>query len=157
MERALRQRRWRPVLLIDAGVPGDIDPAVGALDGAFLYTLDDLERVAMAGRSTRGAAAGAAWRIVDEDVISWRRAEAARDAVPAITALWARFDAMRAEILDDAPDADAQAATRQLINRLLHQPSRTMRALAEEEGESRELQDAERLLARLFNLGGRKE
>jgi glutamyl-tRNA reductase len=126
-----------------------------------LYTLDDLERVAMEGRSTRGAAAGAAWRIVDEDVIAWRRAESARDAAPAITALRAQFDAMRAEILDDAPDADAQAATRQLINRLLHQPSRTMRALAQEAAEdagaSRELQDAERLLARLFNLGGREE
>lgn len=155
MERALRQRRWRPVLLIDAGVPGDIDPAVGALDGAFLYTLDDLERVAMEGRSTRGAAAGAAWRIVDEEVASWRRAEAGRDAAPAIIALRARFEAMRAELLADAPDADAETATRQLINRLLHQPSRAMRSLAEDadNARTRDLRAADRLLRRLFDFG----
>ena len=155
MERALRQRRWRPVLLIDAGVPGDIDPAVGALDGAFLYTLDDLERVVMEGRSTRGAAAGAAWKIVDEEVASWRRAEAGRDAVPAITALRAQFEAVRAELLADAPDADAEAATRQLINRLLHQPSHAMRSLAVEADDAwtRDLREADRLLRRLFDLG----
>ncbi|PPR26145.1 MAG: Glutamyl-tRNA reductase [Alphaproteobacteria bacterium MarineAlpha10_Bin3] len=157
MEGALRRRRWRPVLLIDAGVPGDIDPAVGALDGAFLYTLDDLERVAMEGRSTRGAAAGTAWRIVDEEVASWRRAEAARDAAPAITALRTRFEAVRAEILDDTPDADARDATRQLINRLLHQPSRAMRSFAEQADEMQELQEADRLLRRLFDLGGRED
>jgi glutamyl-tRNA reductase len=144
-------------LLIDAGVPGDIDPAVGALDGAFLYTLDDLERVAMEGRSTRGAAAGTAWRIVDEEVASWRRAEAARDAAPAITALRTRFEAVRAEILDDTPDADARDATRQLINRLLHQPSRAMRSFAEQADEMQELQEADRLLRRLFDLGGRED
>lgn len=151
MEQALRRRRWRPVLLIDAGVPGDIDPAVGALDGAFLYTLDDLERVAMEGRSIRGAAAGAAWRLVDEAVATWRRAAAGRDAAPAITALRARFEAVRAELLADAPDADAEEATRQLINRLLHRPSRAMRSLAEET--DARVQDADRLLRRLFDLG----
>ncbi len=155
MERALRRRRWRPVLLIDAGVPGDIDPAVGDLDGAFLYTLDDLERVAMEGRATRGAAAGEAWRIVDEAVASWRRAEAGLDAVPAITALRDRFEAARGEILADAPNADAKEATRQLINRLLHRPSRAMRSIAEEADVS--MQDADRLLRRLFDLGGCEE
>lgn len=155
MEQALRRRRWRPVLLIDAGVPGDIDPAVGALDGAFLYTLDDLERVAMEGRSTRSTAAGAAWRIIDEAVATWRRAAAGRDAAPAITALRARFEAVRAELLADAPDADAEEATRQLINRLLHRPSRAMRSLAEET--DARVQDADRLLRRLFDLGERDD
>ena len=61
MEQALVARRRRPVLLIDAGVPGDIDPGVDNLEGAFLFSLDDLERVAMEGRSTRGAAAS--WKV----------------------------------------------------------------------------------------------
>ena len=109
----------------------------------------------MEGRSTRGAAAGAAWRIVDEEVASWRRAEAGRGAAPAITALRARFEAMRVELLADAPDADAETATRQLINRLLHQPSRAMRSLAEDadNARTRDLRAADRLLRRLFDLG----
>jgi len=40
---ALRARKRRPILLIDSGVPGDMDARIGDLDDAFLYTLDDLE------------------------------------------------------------------------------------------------------------------
>ncbi|MEX2616879.1 MAG: glutamyl-tRNA reductase [Alphaproteobacteria bacterium] len=156
MRRALRRRRFRPVLLIDAGVPGDIDPAVGDLDGAFLYTLDDLERVAMEGRSTRGAASAAAWAIVDQEVESWRRAHAGRDAVPAIVALRDRFEALRREILKEAPDADAVETTRRLIGRLLHDPSRAMREMASGSGEM-DLKVAEQVLRQIFRLDDRDD
>jgi glutamyl-tRNA reductase len=159
MERALVQRRRRPVLLIDAGVPGDVDPGVGDLEGAFLFTLDDLERVAMQGRSTRGAAASAAWDIVDEEVGAWRRSRAGRDAVPAIVALRAHFETAREELLSAEPAADAAEATRMLINRLLHDPSRAMREIAETEAgsQSNYYTAAEQLLRRLFSLGSKED
>ena len=50
MERVLRRRRHRPVFVIDLGVPSDIDLGIEAVDGAFRYDLDDLERTAMSGR-----------------------------------------------------------------------------------------------------------
>lgn len=153
MEPALAARRRRPVLLIDAGVPGDIDPAVGDLEGAFLFSLDDLERVAMEGRSTRGTAARAAWDIVDEEVETWRRNRAARTAAPAIVDLRAHFEAARAALLDDNPGLDAPEATRMLINRLLHEPSRAMRTIAETDRSRGDLAKSERLLRRLFGLG----
>lgn len=159
MEAALVQRRRRPVLLIDAGVPGDIDPGIGDLEGAFLFTLDDLERVAMEGRSTRGTAAKAAWDIVDQEVEAWRKSLAGRDAVPAIVALRAHFEATRDALLDAEPDVDAAEATRILINRLLHEPSRTMRNIAETDsvGDRTLLTSAEQLLHRLFGLGSRED
>ncbi|MEE8446009.1 MAG: glutamyl-tRNA reductase, partial [Alphaproteobacteria bacterium] len=73
VERALKRRRRRPILLIDGGAPGDVDPAVDRLDGAFLYTLDDLERIAHEGRATREEASSAAWEIVDAEAAAWRR------------------------------------------------------------------------------------
>lgn len=156
MRHALRRRRFRPVLLIDAGVPGDVDPAVGDLDGAFLYTLDDLERVAMEGRSTRGAAAAAAWNIVDQEVELWRRAHAGRNAAPAIVAMRDHFEALRREILKESPDADAAEATRRLIGRLLHEPSRAMRELASGGGEM-DLKAAEQVLRQIFRLDERDD
>ena len=153
MYQALRQRRYRPVLLIDAGVPGDIDPATGELDGAFLYTLDDLERVAMEGRSTRTEASGAAWDIIDQEVEAWRRAHASRDAVPAIVALRTRFEALQAEILQASPDADAAEVSRRLINRLLHEPSNAIRDIAADGDKSMDMEMADRLLRQLFRLG----
>jgi glutamyl-tRNA reductase len=146
-------------LLIDAGVPGDVDPGVGDLEGAFLFTLDDLERVAMEGRSTRGAAADSAWDIVDQEVAAWRRNRAARDAVPAIVALRKHFEATREELLAAEPNADAEAATRMLINKLLHEPSRAMREIAETESGNRAnyVATAEQLMRRLFNLGAKED
>ena len=38
-------------------MPADVEPAVDRLDDVFRYELDDLERAAMQGRSTRAAAA----------------------------------------------------------------------------------------------------
>lgn len=50
---ALKARKRKPIFLIDAGIPGDVEPAVADIDGAFLYDLNDLEQVAMEGRASR--------------------------------------------------------------------------------------------------------
>lgn len=126
---ALRQRRHRPVLVVDAGIPGDVEPAVNRIDEAFLYDINDLEQVAMAGRANREAEAQAAWRIVDAEVAAFLHGRAERAAAPALTRLRAHFETIRAGVLDDA-GSDAERATRLLVNRLLHGPSRAMRALA---------------------------
>ncbi|MFQ5954773.1 MAG: glutamyl-tRNA reductase [Kiloniellales bacterium] len=156
MRETLRRRRRRPVLLIDAAIPGDVEPAVNDLDGAFLYDLDDLERVALAGRVSREAAAEAAWSIIDEEVAAWRDGQAERGAVPAITALRRHFEAVRTEVLAGAKDADAAQATRLLIGRLLHRPTEVLRRRATRR-QPGEAADTERLLRRLFGLDGEED
>jgi glutamyl-tRNA reductase len=146
---ALRARRRRPILFIDAAVPCDVVPDVASLDGAFLYDLDDLERLALEGRAGRSAAAAQAWAINDSAAAALRAARAARQAVPALVALRRRFEVARAEVLANGGDVDAAEATRLLINRLLHDPSQALRRLAAEGGEG---PAAEALLRRLFEL-----
>lgn len=154
-ERALRRRRRRPILLIDGGVPGDIDPAVDRLDGAFLYTLDDLERLAREGMATREEASSAAWDIVNAEAAAWRRSRIERGAAPALVALRRHFEAVRDEIVAAGPDMDAAEATRRLVNRLLHGPSEALRGLAATGGEDwRDPAALTRLLERLFGLDG---
>ncbi len=46
LERLLRSRSGRSLLLIDIAVPRDIDPAVKLMDGVFLADVDDLQAVA---------------------------------------------------------------------------------------------------------------
>jgi glutamyl-tRNA reductase len=152
MEQALRRRKRRPVLILDGGVPADVEPAVHDLDGAFVYTLDDLEQVAREGRANREAAAAEAWKIVEAEADGWRRSRAERDAVPTLVSLRNRFEAMRDEILAADPNADAAEATRRLVNRLLHRPSEALRELAAESGDEAEKQAAARMVARLFGL-----
>jgi glutamyl-tRNA reductase len=154
---ALKQRRREPIYFIDTALPGDIDPAVGALDGAFVFNLTDLERVARQGRATREAATAAAWRILGDEIAGFQRRRAERAAGPSVAALRRRFEDLRAEVLADSR-LDAAAATRLLINRLLHDPSEVLRQAAAEAAAPGEATgaaseaDLETALNRLFRL-----
>ncbi|MCG8508496.1 MAG: glutamyl-tRNA reductase [Rhodospirillales bacterium] len=157
---ALRARRRKPVYLVDAGLPGDVDPAVNRLDGAFLYDLNDLEHVALQGRANREAESKEAWRIIDAEVAAFLHGRAEREAVPALSRLRAHFQDIRDQVLSDAGD-DAERATRLLVNRLLHGPSRAMREIAGRSSHdddrsgppaADDLAEAERLLNRLFGV-----
>lgn len=147
---ALKARRRRPILLVDAGVPGDIDPAVNDLYDAFIYTLDDLERLAMEGRRQRGDATNEAWAIIDTALANYRQHQQSLAASPLITDLRARFEAERQEILAVADGADAAEVTRRLINRLLHQPSVTLKQAAGDPA-------TEQVVRRLFDLPKNEE
>jgi glutamyl-tRNA reductase len=146
---ALRKRRQKPIFLIDTALPGDVDAAINRIEGAFLYDLADLERIATEGRASRELAARHAWAIVDEEAAAYQQNRAARAAAPAIALLRAQLDALREEALKES-GGDAEKATRLLVNRLLHAPSEALRDLAAGAGD---WDKAERLLRQLFRLG----
>ena len=154
---ALGRRRRRPMLFLDAAIPSDVDPAVNDLDGAFVYSLDDLERIALEGRSQRGEAAAEAESVVAEEVARFARAAAARAAVPTLAALREHFERVRRSVLDDLglDDPAADEATRRLMNRLLHRPSETLRHLASLEDPA--TREAESTVRRLFGIDDDKE
>jgi glutamyl-tRNA reductase len=127
---AVKARRRAPMLFIDLAVPGDIDPRVNKVDDAFLYGLDDLERLAMHGRHEREVASKAAWRIIDDAVAVFARDNGARAAAPALAALTMHFEAERERLLAEQPGLDAAEATRRLVNRLLHRPLSALRDAA---------------------------
>tara|TARA_B100000676_G_scaffold313514_1_gene395919 strand:+ start:9870 stop:11144 length:1275 start_codon:yes stop_codon:yes gene_type:complete len=151
VDEALRGRRHRPMLFLDGGIPNDIEPSVHDLDDAFVYTLDDLERVAQQGRMQRELVAQEAWAIVDEEVARWKAGRAVLRVTPAVVALRAHFEDLRLTILTERPHADAAEATQLLINRLLHSPSAALRELAEQ-GDTSPMMDV--FVRRLFALDG---
>lgn len=154
MSRALKRRRQRPIFLMDAAVPGDVEPAVEDLEPVFVYDLGDLERVAQEGHARREAAALAAWRIVEAELDAFQRRQSGRAAAPALSALSEHLEAVRAEVLANGK-LDAEAATRQLVRRLLHEPSEALRAAADSDEAARA--ELEHSLKRLFGLGPRRD
>ncbi len=148
VEDALRRRRRKPILLVDTSVPADIDIDVAKLDGAFLYSLDDLEALAAHGRAGREQASREAWALLEAALERYDRQKASRAAVPAIIALRQHFENLRAEILEGyAEDGEAAKATRSLVQRLLHHPSLVLADLAVE-GQGA---DSAALLGRLWD------
>lgn len=104
---AVARRRHKPIFLIDAGIPGDIDPAVEAIEDAFVYTLDDLERLARERRSRHKGDAEAALALTD----------AAADAFAAGDPVMAALERARADALRSA-GGDADTATRLLLDKV---------------------------------------
>ncbi len=56
LEQLNRQRKNRPLFLIDLGLPRNIDPSCAAVDDVYLYNLDDLAKIAEDNLSERRAA-----------------------------------------------------------------------------------------------------
>ena len=154
MADALRARRGVPIALFDCGTPEDTDPAIDAMDDAFRYTLGDIERLARQGKFGREEQADTARRMVDEAVVAFQKTLAAQDGVPGLVALRQNFETARKLILERHRHADAEEATRLLVNHLLHRPSAVLRDVAAEGGVA-DLKDTitvNRVLARLFDL-----
>jgi glutamyl-tRNA reductase len=127
---AIRARRRKPIFIVDLAVPADVDPAVERIDDAFLYDLEDLERLALEGKTGRQTAIAEAERIIDQAVADFVGDLAARDATPLITELREAIERERQKLLRDKPAANADEATRLLAGRLLHRPSEALRELA---------------------------
>jgi glutamyl-tRNA reductase len=88
----MRGRAERPLVVVDIALPRDIDPAVGEVEGIFLYDLDDLEKVVQHNAGEREAAAIEAQKIVAEEACGFRRKLLAERVVPTIVALRTRLD-----------------------------------------------------------------
>jgi glutamyl-tRNA reductase len=134
---SLRARRGRPVLFVDLAVPRDVDPALAAIDGCFVYDVDDLEAVVSSSLEGRRAEAVHAERIVAAEAERFRAWQASLTVVPAIASLRARAEEIRAaelarveSRLGRLPEGDravVDTVTAQIVNKLLHLPTVRMK------------------------------
>jgi glutamyl-tRNA reductase len=128
-------RRRTPLFFIDIAVPRDLDPALGALGGCFLYDIDDLEAVVAETLAGRRAEAERAEQLVAEEADRFRSWRASLDVVPAIASLRARAEEIRtAELakvrVSDDERRTLESVTQQILNKLLHLPTVRMKEAA---------------------------
>ncbi|MAH83096.1 MAG: glutamyl-tRNA reductase [Rhodospirillaceae bacterium TMED8] len=140
----VRRRRYHPVFIADLAVPGDVEAAAHRIDGAFLYDIQDLERLASASQAQRRIEAEAGENIVMEEVASYLGARTARAAVPQLNSFRGWAEHLRIQVMAEAPD-DAERATHLLLNRFLHDPSIALKNAARV-GDRRMLEQALRQL-----------
>jgi len=139
VERALKARRNQPMLMVDIAVPRDIEPEVGKLANAYLYSVDDLHSIIQNNLAQRKAAAVQAESIVEQEssnFMAWLRSQG---AVEIIRDYRSRADLVRADMEAKALAAIAQGADVQsvihdlahkLTNRLIHAPTRSLQQAA---------------------------
>jgi glutamyl-tRNA reductase len=135
-----RNRRGRQLLLIDLAVPRDLDPEIHALDGCFLYDIDDLQAIVAETLAGRRSEAERAETIVAAEAEKFHEWQASLDVVPAIASLRAHAEEIRESELRKAEavlgrlDASERSAveslTAQIVNKLLHLPTVRMKQAA---------------------------
>jgi glutamyl-tRNA reductase len=91
-ERIAKERKNRPMCLVDIAVPRDIDPAVRQVEGMFLFDIDDLQQAVRRNEGEREAAAAEAEKIILAEANGFRRKLMAERVVPTIVALRGRLD-----------------------------------------------------------------
>ena len=129
VERAVKQRKRRPMFMIDLAVPRDIEPDVKALPDIYLYTVDDLAQVVQSGKDSRQAAVAEAEVIIDAGVQNFMAWLQQRGTVPLIQQLnaqaeeWRSLEINRAKKLlakGESIDSVLEALARGMSQKMLH-------------------------------------
>jgi glutamyl-tRNA reductase len=132
VERALKQRKHKPIFMVDIAVPRDIEPEVGELDDVYLYTVDDLHEVIAENLKSRQGAAQAAEELVAIGAQDFMQRLRELAAVDVLRAYRQQAERLRDEelskalrLLNNGSSAEDVLAllARGLTNKLLHAPS----------------------------------
>ncbi len=137
VEKALKQRRHQPMLLVDIAVPRDIEAEVAELDDAFLYTVDDLQSIIEQNMASRREAAEQAEIIAEQEshlFMEWIRS---LESVDSIREYRSKSLAIKDELVERAINKLAQGGdseqlllelANKLTNKLIHAPTQALTA-----------------------------
>jgi glutamyl-tRNA reductase len=138
----MQRRRNRPMFFIDIAVPRDVDPAMGDLEGIFVYDIDDLQAVAAQHLAERSREASDAETLIAGEVERFHQRQRTVNVAPAIVALQRQAEEIRqAELrrvqarlggLSAEQIAAVEALTRGLVNKFLHPPMQALKQAARE-------------------------
>jgi len=132
VERALKQRKRKPIFMVDIAVPRDIEPEISKLDDIYLYTVDDLQSVIEENQRSRQTAALQADEIILTETRHFMDWMLSLDAVSTIQALRANIQTSQEELLAKAkqrldqgedPHQVVEALARSLSQKFTHTPS----------------------------------
>ncbi|MDW7710054.1 MAG: glutamyl-tRNA reductase [Deferrisomatales bacterium] len=157
---AMKERRQKPMFLIDIAVPRDIDPRINDLPNVYLYDVDDLQGVVDANKKERAKEAEKAEQVVAEEVaafLSWLKT---LEVAPTIRDLRERFDAIRRSELEKTLKAFGEGLTEKqrrsleamgqaIVNKILHEPSMYLKRQADDAA----LEGSVETVRQLFGLG----
>ena len=136
VERALRQRKHKPLLLIDLAVPRDIEAEVAEVADAYLYSVDDISDVIEDGQKSRADAAAQAESIIERGVEGYLKQLRSLNAVATLRAFREKANTIRElevqraiNALQKGESADKvlESLARGITNKLTHSPSVQMK------------------------------
>lgn len=142
VERAIKDRRHKPIFLVDLAVPRDIEGEVSELEDAFLYTVDDLQHIVEQNLASRQNAAMEAEKIIAQQVqhyLDWSQAQSSIDVLKEFRQQSEQQrNKLQTRALNQlAEGKDAEQVIIELANKLtnglMHAPTRALKLAAQKQ------------------------
>ena len=158
VKKCLLNRKGNPMFFIDIAVPRDIDPEINKLHGTFCYDIDDLQTIVSQNQEERKKQSIKAEEIIEEELSKLEIWFRSLSAVPTIRSLRKAFHSTaeeelqkvfrRIKNLPESERKEIEQFVHRLVNKLLHDPSRNLKQLAQEEDSHLHMES----IAKLFDL-----
>ena len=145
MQRVMKERRNRPVFIIDISVPRNIDPEINNIDNVYLYDVDDLQGVVdenIVGRKKEAAKAEA---IIEEEIETFHKWMSSLDSLPTVVALRNKAEEIKKEELErlinklsglgEKERKAIEQMASAIVNKLIHPPTVAIKEDSEDRDE----------------------
>jgi len=133
VEKAIHERKNKPIFFIDIAVPRDIEPDVNDLENVYLYDIDDLHVVVSANMKEREKEADNAMNFISQEVTKFNNWVGTLDAVPTIVEIRKKAENIRMQEIEKTLkkishlSEDDKKLLRQMsssmVNKILHKPT----------------------------------
>lgn len=140
LEPIQKNRKGRPLFLVDIAVPRDLDPKISELDSVFLYDIDDLQHIVDENLASRKVAAETIEIMLEAEIVAFNEWLQTLGVVPVITVLRKKALAIQADTMESIerkmPDLTTREKkvlnkhTKSIINQLLKEPVTQAKELA---------------------------
>ncbi|MFL6200761.1 MAG: glutamyl-tRNA reductase [Thermoanaerobaculia bacterium] len=160
LKEAMKARPTSPLLVVDLGVPRNVEPAAGKIENLFLHTIDSLEHLIQRNLKKRKEEVPRVQEIIEEELTQFRAWYRNLEAEPVVAQIQKQAERIRqqevAAVLSRFPaetHGDLERLTRSLVRKILHHPSAHLRG-HHSEGEGTARHDLSRLhlVRELFHL-----
>ncbi|MBI5117707.1 glutamyl-tRNA reductase [Candidatus Poribacteria bacterium] len=158
LPQVLRARRNKPILLIDIAVPRDIHPDVEDIDNVYLYNIDDLQKVVDENISFREQELEQCSSIIEAETDNLMAYFETLDVAHVIKDFHeALHNIRKSELarslnkmpkLDEKDRQEVEYLTERIVNKILNQPTQTLREEASQDAEYKYIE----ALKKLFGL-----
>lgn len=161
MQKVMKERKNKPVFIIDISVPRNIDPEINDIDNVYLYNIDDLQGVVDENITERKKEAEKAEAIIEDEIEAFQKWFSSLDSLPVVVALRNKADEIKAEEfsrfankfpeLGEKERKAAEYMASAIINKLIHPPTIAIK----EDSEDRD--ELVALIKKLYGLNGDEE
>jgi glutamyl-tRNA reductase len=143
LKAAMAARPTSPLLVVDLGVPRNVEPSAGKIENLFLHTVDSLDNLIQRNLKKRKEEVPHVQEIVEEELDQFRSWYRNLEAEPVVAQLQKQAEKIRQHeveaVLDRFPPethADLERLTRALVRKILHHPSTHIRGHRGPKGEA---------------------